>query len=376
MIHRSHPMDSRPPPLRVVIPIVAGVGNALMAMPMARRLKAARPEAQITVIARIDAMAEPFRRMPEVKEVRVSGNGMGGQLRMVLWARQCRADVYLVPFPSNRWQYNLMALLSGAKRSIMHAFPIGRWRALGVLPATRVPAERGLHDVAQNLRLMAALKIDTTPEAPIFNVTNDDRMRADRLLDAAGIAQDAPFFTIHAGSGQTILGRAKRWPTEKYAVLINRIKRDWATAVVLMEGPDEAGVGREILQACGEDCGDVSVLSLTGPLGDAAAVLKRSRLYIGSDSGLAHLAAAVGTRAVTIFAPADPDRVCPFGNRDLVVRPNKSCSPCFHYPWKTPYPKMLCREPYCVREVDVEAVLEAVGRGLEAGIDRRLKVIG
>jgi ADP-heptose:LPS heptosyltransferase len=85
---------------------------------------------------------------------------------------------------------------------------------------------------------------------------------------------------------------------------------------------------------------------------------------MGSDSGLAHLASAVGTKAVTIFAPADPDRVCPFGYRDLVVRVNKDCSPCFHYPWKTPYPKLLCREPYCVSEVRVEDVLDAVRRAM------------
>src|SRR5262249_54049961 len=87
-------------------------------------------------------------------------------------------------------------------------------------------------------------------------------------------------------------------------------------------------------------------------------------IYAGTDSGLAHLAAAVGTRAVTIFAPADPGRVCPFGNRDLVVKPDKPCSPCFMYPWESTYPKMKCRPPFCIDEVSVEQVMAAVGGAL------------
>lgn len=344
--------------IRVVIPIVAGVGNALMAAPMVRQLKEKLPNARITVIARIDAMAEPFRRMPEVERVLVTGRGWRGLVRTLLWTRRQRADVYLVPFPSNRWQYNLLAAVSGAKRRVMHAFPVGHWRALGFMPADRVPAVRGIHDVEQNLRLLSALGIEPDSErGPKFHLTKSDRSRADELLRAVGIEADAPFIALHAGSGKTALGKAKRWPPGKYGQLIEVLRRDVQHPIVLLEGPDEAGVGAEIP--------GISVLRLTGPLGEAAAVLARARLYVGSDSGLAHLAAAVGTRAVTIFAPADPDRVCPYGYRDLIVRPDKDCSPCFQYPWKTPYPKMLCREPMCVTEVTVEAVMDAVRRGME-----------
>jgi ADP-heptose:LPS heptosyltransferase len=95
-------------------------------------------------------------------------------------------------------------------------------------------------------------------------------------------------------------------------------------------------------------------------LSQAAAVLARAALYVGSDSGLAHLSAAVGTRAITLFAPADPDRVCPFGNRDLVVKSCNDCSPCFMYPWQRPAPKIKCREPYCIDGIEVERVMEKI----------------
>ncbi len=359
-MRRSDPSDNP----RVVIPVVAGVGNALMAVPMVRQLKRGLPGARVTVIARIGAMGEPFRRMPEVDEVLVTGNGWRGLLKKVWWTRRRRPDVYLVPFPSNRGQYNLLALLSGARTRIMHRFPIGYWRAMGFVPASRVPAVRGIHDVQQNVRLLEALGIEPQlDEPPRFIVNDEDRARATALLRDADVDGHAAFVALHAGSGRTLIGRAKRWPPGKYAQFIARFRRESSHHVVLLEGPDEAGVGDEVLRELDDPTG-VSVLRLTGPLGDAAAVLERAKLYVGSDSGLAHLASAVGTKAVTIFAPADPDRVCPFGYRDLVVQTTKDCSPCFHYPWKTPYPKLLCREPYCVSEVGVDDVMDAVRRAL------------
>ena len=51
-----------------MIPIVAGIGNALLAVPMIRQLKRKRPDARVTILARLDAMADVFRWMPEVEE--------------------------------------------------------------------------------------------------------------------------------------------------------------------------------------------------------------------------------------------------------------------------------------------------------------------
>jgi ADP-heptose:LPS heptosyltransferase len=211
--------------------------------------------------------------------------------------------------------------------------------------------------VVQNLRLLSALGIEVDErEGPKFELNEADRERARGMMQSVGIGSEERPIAVHPGSARTVLAEAKRWPPRLYAELIPKLKERFAAEVVVLEGPDELGVAEEIEKHLGAK---LKVIRLCGALADGGAVLERCRFYVGSDSGLGHLAAAVGTAPVTIFAPADPDRVCPFGYRQLVVRPNKACSPCLMYPFGAVRPKVKCSEPMCVGEVTVEAVLRA-----------------
>lgn len=344
-------------PATVVIPVVAGIGNALMAEPMVRQLAAVRSDVQVVVMALIDPMGEPFRRIGPNVRVSVTGKGTRNMLASVMATLALRPTAYVVPFPSNRWQYNVLTANSGALHRIMHNYPV---RAFGyrLARAVRVEARRGLHDVVQNLRLLRPLGI--TPDesmAPRFPVTDAERTAARKRLEEARV--DRPFVVVHAGSARTILAEAKRWPTEKYAELVQAIVRETGHSVVVVEGPDETGVSEQILSQCA-DRTRLHALPLRGKLGDSAAVLEQADFYCGTDSGLAHLSAAVGKRAITLFAPADPDRVCPFGNRDLVVQPPGVEKVPFLYPWEATKPKLRPEDVDLIKSITVEQVMEKV----------------
>ncbi|HEX8323400.1 MAG TPA: glycosyltransferase family 9 protein [Tepidisphaeraceae bacterium] len=352
----------------IVIPVVAGIGNALMAEPAVRQLRAGLPRARVVVLAMIAPMAAVFGGIAGVETI-VTGRGMKNLLRGVRTTRGVKPDVYLIPFPSNRWQYNALATASGARRVILHGYPVGRFSALGFLHNDRVPADRGLHDVVQNLRLLEPLGLNPDyADVPRFTPTPAEAATAEATLRDMGLCE-GPFVAVHAGSAKTILATAKRWPGQKYAQLVQAIARETRQNVLIVEGPDEAGVTQDIVQHC-ENLDRIHTLKLVGPLGESAAVLARSSFYVGTDSGLAHLTAAVGRRAVTLFAPADPDRVCPAGQRDLVVQPPDGRAASFLYPYQATKPKLPPEELGRINTITVEQVMakvqQAAGNALAA----------
>jgi len=352
--------------------MVAGIGNALMAQPMVRQLRIALPHARVVVVAKSKAMAEPFTRLTTPRpldDVHIAAKGSAALIRTL---RSERADWLVIPFPSNRWQYNALAVASGAKHVLVHGYPPAHAAALGWSSKfKRVPAQNGIHDVLQNLQLIRAAGLDIDlADAPNFPVTGDELSQADALLkdDSHDGPNDTPVIVIHAGSAKTILAAAKRWPPGNYARLIDELSRRNTHRIVLVEGPDEVGIAQHItsLLQYARVGKALQVMPLKCRLGVSAGVLKKAQLYVGTDSGLAHLAAAVGTRAVTLFAPADPDRVCPFGQRERVIQPPVSCAPCFLYPYQSARPAMRCSAPMCVEKITVEAVIERTDRELNA----------
>ena len=329
--------------LGYVVPILAGIGNAVMTVPLVRAL-AALGRGEVVVAARTAAMADVFARLPEVGGTVVLGSEPATAWRRHRELARRHAAAYVVPFPSNRWQYSLLAATAGTRSVVTHEYPTGRWRA-GRFAAllrgrtTFVPAERGLHDVPQNLRLLTSLGLDESRlpagvRRPIFPLDETDRRSGRAMFEGEG------FVALQAGCGDTVVGKAKRPPTAFFSDLADSLA-ERGHAVVVIEGPDERGVGRAV------SAGSQSrppVVELRGPLGAAAALLERASLYVGVDSGLAHVAAAVGTPPVTLFAAADPQRVAPFGHADLVVTPpdvdGQIWSPRLLYPMDHPGPKL------------------------------------
>ena len=216
----------------------------------------------------------------------------------------------------------------------------------------------------QNLRLLAALGLDESRlpagvRRPVFPLDETDRRAGRTLFEGEG------FVALQAGCGDTTVGRAKRPPTAFFGDLADALA-ERGHAVVVVEGPDERGVGRALSEGSQSR---PPVVELRGKLGAAAALLERASLYVGVDSGLAHVAAAVGTPPVTLFAAADPSRVAPFGHGDLVVTPpdvdGRTWSPRLLYPMDHPGPKLRDDGIDWASHLRLGDVLAAVSRAAE-----------
>jgi len=117
---------------------------------------------------------------------------------------------------------------------------------------------------------------------------------------------------IHPGSG----GPWKCWPPECFAELAWKVH----TAILLVEGPADAEACSRVRASLSSAVRVVEAKGLS--LVEIAALLELCTPYVGNDSGLSHLAAALGIPTVAVFGPTDPSVWAPRGRRVAVV-----CSP-------------------------------------------------
>jgi heptosyltransferase-3 len=130
------------------------------------------------------------------------------------------------------------------------------------------------------------------------------RDEASRVLGELGAAPTRPLLVVHPGAG----GRWKLWPVEKLARVIARVTGDVDAQVLIHQGPADHAVADELLRLL-----DATPLRLVEPgLPLLAAVLARASAYLGGDSGVSHLAAAMGAPAVILFPAATRERWAPW----------------------------------------------------------------
>ena len=132
-------------------------------------------------------------------------------------------------------------------------------------------------------------------------------------LPAGEAAADTgrPRLVVHPGGG----GKWKRWPVERFAVVIRGLRHRRAIEVLVHQGPADAEPAQRLLTLLE---GDATVL-LQPDLPRLAAVLGAARAYLGGDSGVSHLAATVGAPSVVLFPPATARRWTPWSPTAIPV---------------------------------------------------------
>jgi heptosyltransferase-2 len=144
-------------------------------------------------------------------------------------------------------------------------------------------------------------------------VCHEDAAWARERLSAAGLS-GVSLLGVHTGSG----GARKNWPIQMF----RRVAESWLSlpgrGLVLTVGPVEEEARKEALDLPA----NAQTLVLQGePLPRVAAMLARCAAFIGNDSGITHLAAAVGAPTLAVFGPTDPALWAPRGKAVRVVGP-------------------------------------------------------
>jgi len=124
-------------------------------------------------------------------------------------------------------------------------------------------------------------------------------------------ADGGRFLCLHPGSGSV----RKNWSREHFLEVADRALRRWRLPSTVLIGPAEQGQ-----MAFWNEADGPSLFVKEGlPILEVARILRRAALYVGNDSGITHLAAAVGVPVVALFGPTDPRRWAPRGGRVQVL---------------------------------------------------------
>jgi ADP-heptose:LPS heptosyltransferase len=191
-----------------------------------------------------------------------------------------------------------------------------------------------------------------TSSPPIIELLPDELCAASALLQHQGVGPQEVKLAVHAGTGGKL--HHKQWPESHYAAFLDQVCKR-GIRPILLGGPDEVPVYASILRQM-ERSGAPIVLAGKTNLRETAALIALCEGAFGNDSGIMHVAAAVGTPTYVLFGPTSENRTAPYAAKQVIVAPELACRPCFdHSPFG-------CGAPVCMSRISVRQAVEAVLR--------------
>lgn len=302
--------------MKILVVAPSWIGDTILAQPLLALLKRTKPDARIEVLA-ADWSAPLLARMAEVDAVSINPFKHGEfnpGARFALGRRLASADysaAYVLP---NSWKSALVPFFAGIPRRIGYQ---GEARYL-------LLNERHRLDVARHPQLVqryAALAgpLPAVLPQPQLNSTREQQQAARRALD---LPLDANPVIFCPGAEY---GPAKRWPARHFAALAQLVATPQHPVWLIGSDKDRA-VGDDIAAAA-----QGTALNLCGrsSLEQAIDLIASARAVVSNDSGLMHVAAALGRPLVALYGSSSPTYTPPLSAHAKIVSRNLPCSPCF-----------------------------------------------
>jgi predicted lipopolysaccharide heptosyltransferase III len=292
------------------------IGDVLLTTPAIRALRRAYPSSEISMLVN-KGTEDVLRYNPHLTRVltidrrKIERESLATRLRyeweVITRLRALRCTIAVDFDSGERAAY--LAFGSGA------ALRVGFHRTHGVrrlLYNRRVTVGKGLHTVERNLALveqaLGVKRDETTLELPVGETERNAIaawLERHRLLAGR-------YVVLHPGARYP----HKRWPIEKWTQLAARLGERSGLPLVIVGGDAEQAAAQAI--ASGLAGQPLSLVGQTTVL-ELAALCQRAALFIGNDSGPSHIAAAVGTRVISLFGPTDPVVWKPWGPGHVVI---------------------------------------------------------
>lgn len=330
----------------ILIIKLSAIGDVIHALPVAPALKRCFPQAKISWIVE-PAAFDLLTNNPYIDEIIIFEKNRYKSL-----AEFCRhAPSFINSLRQRRFDLALdlqglfksaaISLLSGASQRLVYC---DAREGSGIIGQKVCGPNRQGHIVERYLDVVRKLGCSITAPSFFINITEQEADSAAQIARQAGLTSDSPYIVLLPGTNWP----NKCWPAEKFAQLADKLFAS-KLVPVLAGGASEKNVIREIAAHTA-----VPPVELHGKttLKQLAWIIKNARAVVAGDTGPMHLAAALGTPAIALFGPTDPDRNGPYGSGHQVLTTKHSCQGC----WKRQCPHGWD----CLSDIEVETVYEAL----------------
>ncbi len=203
----------------------------------------------------------------------------------------------------------------------------------------------------KNLALVRALAPQAECGRSTLNFSPDDSAFAQSLVEQWRV-ETRTLIAIHPGTSD--FGSFKRWPTDRYAQVARQLRDKLGAATLVTWGPGE----RDLAARVAALSHGAALVAPETTLPQLAEIIRRLDLFIASDTGPLHLAAALGRPVVAIFGPKDPVIYGPYGCPSIIVRKDLHCAPC---------KKRRCSRVDCIMKIQPGEVFAAAAKMLRPG---------
>jgi len=330
------------------------LGDVVMTTPALRALRTARPDRRVTLLTS-SAGAEAARLVSDVDDVIVydapwlkattsradsaADRAMADRLRLL---RFDGAVIFTV-YSQNPLPGAMLCFLADIPLRLAHCRE-NPYQLLTDWVSDPEPDRLVRHEVRRQLDLVEAIGCRTDDERLSLRVTEDHRRSVRGLLDAAGIDRQREWVVVHPGARAA----SRRYPPESFASACRRLVAERGCQVVFTGEASERTLIAAIRAAS-----DAPSISLAGELGlvELAALLADASLLISNNTGPVHVAAAVGTPVVDLYALTNPQHT-PWAVAHRVLSHDVPCKYCY---------RSVCPAGHheCLRGIPPAAVVSA-----------------
>jgi predicted lipopolysaccharide heptosyltransferase III len=319
------------------------LGDVLLATPTLHGVRQAYPEARLSVLVN-RGTGEILQANPDVDEIILLDRGSFLEQCRFAW-RLRRRGFDLVVDLTDGDRAAFLTWISGAPVRIGFNAE-QRWT--GRCYTTVVSGAPGAHRIERDLAALGPLGLSAQDRVPRVWLRPEDDAGVRRLVERLDVPIDRPWVVIQPGARYWF----KAWPPERFAELADQLTDRFGCQVLVGGSREEAALTKTVVTQAKSRLLSIAGLTYVRTL---AALLKRSALFVGNDTGVMHIAAAVGTPVVGLFGPSNPAEWGPRGGSAEVIYKGLDCRTCFH-------PTCRRGEDNCMKLITVDEVMAAAVR--------------